>query len=753
MLNIESFVTGFPRVGPKREYKWAVEKFWKDEITEKEFLDKTDELLINQWKIQKDSGISRQVVGDFSFYDQMLDTVGYLGIPLKRFGLVSNDNLSHYFKAARGGDIDSVKEPPLEMTKWFDTNYHYLVPEFDWEKDFTPNISRIKHELRLADKSNIDTIVKIQGPATLLKLSRENEIDNSKKQKIEDTYLKFFQLIQGEGVDSVMIDEGALGVGASYVSDNLFEILKNITNKTDLKIYLNGFFGNYEGYIEKLSELSIETLHLDLCMGDFTDEEIINLSKKFQLSLGVIDGRSIWKSNIVNLIDWISNLGIKNYIVSSSCSILHCPYSLKEEIDLDENLKNILSFGDEKLNELRLIVGSLNQGEVLDEAKKFNDSLISSNKNLIGRVNSQVRKRVEELKKDDFQRKISREDRLILQNENLGIPPLPTTTIGSFPQTVETRNLRKKYKAKEIKDVDYIKGLKEIIKETVEIQERLDLDVLVHGEAERNDMVEYFGELLDGFAFTKFGWVQSYGSRCVKPPIIYGDVNRPEQMTVSWSTYAQSLTEKPMKGMLTGPVTILQWSFIRNDISKKEVAYQIALALRDEVAELEENGIKVIQIDEPAIREGLPLNPKFKEEYLDWAVNSFKLSSSGVKQETQIHSHMCYSEFDEILDAINALDVDVLSIEASRSGMDLVNEELKTKYTGAIGPGIYDIHSPLVLELKDAKTRVEQLVKSINQENIWINPDCGLKTRAWPEVKESLKNMVDVTKNIRNKIN
>ncbi len=752
MLNIESFVTGFPRVGPKREYKWALEKFWKDEISEKEFLEITDKLLITQWKIQKDSGITKQIVGDFSFYDQILETVCYLGIPLKRFGLVNNDNLSHYFKAARGGDVEGIKQPPLEMTKWFDTNYHYLVPEIDWEKDFNPNISRIKHELRLANENNIKTIVKIQGPATLLKLSREGEIDNSKKEKIEGTYLKFFQLIQEEGVESVMIDEGALGIGASYVSDSLFQLLKNITNKTNLKIYLNGFFGNYEGYIEKLTELSIETLHLDLSMGDFTDEEIINLSKKFQLSLGVIDGRSIWKSNVVNLIDWIKDLGIKNYIVSSSCSTLHSPYSLEEEIDLDENLKNILSFGHEKLHELRLIVNSLNKGEVLEEAKKFNDSFILSNKNLIGRVNPQVRKRVEALKEEDFKRKIIREDRLILQNENLGIPPLPTTTIGSFPQTAETRNLRKKYKGNEINDTEYIKGIKEIIKETVQIQEDLDLDVLVHGEAERNDMVEYFGELLDGFAFTKFGWVQSYGSRCVKPPIIYGDVQRTKPMTVSWSTYAQSLTVKPMKGMLTGPVTILQWSFIRNDISKKEVAYQIALALRDEVTELEDNGIKVIQIDEPAIREGLPLNPKFKEEYLDWAVNSFKLCSSGVKQETQIHSHMCYSEFDEILDAINALDVDVLSIEASRSGMDLVNENLKSKYTGAIGPGIYDIHSPLVLEEKDAEIRVEQLVKSINQENIWINPDCGLKTRAWPEVKESLKNMVEVTKNIRTKL-
>ena len=751
-MSIESFVTGFPRVGPKREYKWAVEKFWKSEITENEFLAKTDELIVSQWKIQRDFGISKQLVGDFSFYDQILETIGYLGIPLKRFGIVSNTDLEHYFKAARGGEVNGRKEAPLEMTKWFDTNYHYLVPEIDWDKDFSPNISRIKHELNLAKKNNIDVIAKIQGPATLLKLSREDSIDDGKKEKIVNAYLNLFNQLKDIGISSVVLDEGAVGVGNSYISDTLFYVLKDVVNKSDMEIFLNGFFGNYQGYLERLEELKIKTLHLDLCMGSFQDEEIKSLSKKFQLSFGVIDGRSIWKSNILDLINWLNKLGIENYIVSSSCSFLHSPYSLEEESILDPDLKNILSFGYEKLNELKLIATSLNKAEVLEEAKEFNNSFQLSNKQLSGRVNPEVRERVKGLNERDFNRNTKREERLLLQNENLKIPPLPTTTIGSFPQTAETRNLRKKYKANEINDEEYHEGLKEIIKETVEIQESLDLDILVHGEAERNDMVEYFGELLDGFAFTKFGWVQSYGSRCVKPPIIYGDVNRVDPMTVSWSTYAQSLTAKPMKGMLTGPVTILQWSFIRNDISKKEVAYQIALALRDEVIDLEKNGIKVIQIDEPAIREGLPLDKRFKEEYLDWAVNSFKLSSSGVKPETQIHSHMCYSEFDEILDAINALDVDVLSIEASRSGMDLVNEGLKEKYTGAIGPGIYDIHSPLVLEVNDAKVRVDQLVKSIKLENIWINPDCGLKTRGWPEVKESLKTMVDVTKEVRKTI-
>ena len=424
---------------------------------------------------------------------------------------------------------------------------------------------------------------------------------------------------------------------------------------------------------------------------------------------------------------------------------MHLPYSLDKEEGLDRNLKSILSFGDEKLNEIFLLKESLSSTGTSSGLDQYTDNLTKANQDLEGRIVKEVRERVDNLTDNMFTRGTDREERLDLQIDKIGIPNLPTTTIGSFPQTAETRVLRKQLKSGEI-DIDkYVKGIKEIIKETVEIQESLGLDVLVHGEAERNDMVEYFGELLNGFAFTSNGWVQSYGSRCVKPPIIYGDVFRESKMTVDWSTYAQSLTSKPMKGMLTGPVTILKWSFVRDDISNREVAYQIALALRDEVKDLESSGIKIIQIDEPAIREGLPLIQEDKNDYLFWAVNSFKLCSSGVMPETQIHSHMCYSEFDEILDAINSLDVDVLSIEASRSGMDLVNNSLSKKYSGAIGPGVYDIHSPLVLEYKDAKKRINQLNSNLGEKYIWINPDCGLKTRGWDEVKQSLTNMVKAT--------
>ena len=392
---------------------------------------------------------------------------------------------------------------------------------------------------------------------------------------------------------------------------------------------------------------------------------------------------------------------------------------------------------------------SLEQGSELPELINYSEGLVKANSALNGRLVQEVRDRILSLDEKMFHRDEERQNRLKIQTESMGVPKLPTTTIGSFPQTSETRSLRRKFKSNDINEEEYIEGIKSIIKDTVEIQEELGLDVLVHGEAERNDMVEYFGELLSGFAFTTSGWVQSYGSRCVKPPIIYGDVSRQKKMTVDWSVYAQSLTSKPMKGMLTGPVTILQWSFVRDDISKREVAYQIALALREEVLDLESNGIKIIQIDEPAIREGLPLDPSDKEDYLNWAVESFKLTCSGVNPKTQIHSHKCYSEFDEILDAINALDVDVLSIEASRSGMNLVNSTLSNKYNGAIGPGVYDIHSPLVLDFDDAKDRINQLSQNLKQDYIWINPDCGLKTRGWDEVKESLRNMVKATIEVR----
>ena len=637
------------------------------------------------------------------------------------------------------------------MTKWFNTNYHYLVPEIDWESDFIPNAYRFIKENELAKKNNITVIPKILGPATLMTLSKEGELDQNKKTKLVDAYIKLFIGFEELGCTEVMLDEGAVSIGHHLVPQSHFDSLISIAKHSDLDIRINGYFGSYRGYLDELLDSEIKTIHLDLCEGNFLPEEIIKIAKIKNVCLGVVNGRSIWRNNLketLNLLQ-VLNQNITSFEIGTSCSLLHVPYSLTNEAELDTNLKSILSFGEEKIKELKLLRDSFDTQKGTSELIKYTEDLLEANHNLDGRRVSKVRKRVKSLDKSMFQRDLLRDKRLKIQKDKIGIPKLPTTTIGSFPQTLETRSLRRKFKVGEI-DIDtYILGVKEIIKETVEIQEKLGLDILVHGEAERNDMVEYFGELLNGFAFTKNGWVQSYGSRCVKPPIIYGDVFRESKMTVDWSVFAQSLTNKPMKGMLTGPVTILQWSFVRDDISNQEVAYQIALALRDEVQDLESNGIRVIQIDEPAIREGLPLNPEQKEDYLSWAVNSFKLSSSGVGSETQIHSHMCYSEFDEIMDAINALDVDVLSIEASRSGMELVNNNLSQKYSGAIGPGVYDIHSPLVLEYEDAKERIGQLSSNLGEEYIWVNPDCGLKTRGWDEVKESLSNMVKATIEIR----
>ena len=750
-MTIKTFISGFPRMGPNREYKWAVEKYWRGEISEKELLDIVETQIIDSWVVQKNSSIDKQLIGDFSFYDQALDAIAHLGIPLKRFGRVSLENLDSYFLAARGGDIDGKKEQPLEMTKWFNTNYHYLVPEIDWESDFIPNAYRFIKENELAKKNNITVIPKILGPATLMTLSKEGELDQNKKTKLVDAYIKLFIGFEELGCTEVMLDEGAVSIGHHLVPQSHFDSLISIAKHSDLDIRINGYFGSYRGYLDELLDSEIKTIHLDLCEGNFLPEEIIKIAKIKNVCLGVVNGRSIWRNNLketLNLLQ-VLNQNITSFEIGTSCSLLHVPYSLTNEEELDTNLKSILSFGEEKIKELKLLRDSFDTQKGTSELIKYTEDLLEANHNLDGRRVSKVRKRVKSLDKSMFQRDLLRDKRLKIQKDKIGIPKLPTTTIGSFPQTLETRSLRRKFKVGEI-DIDtYILGVKEIIKETVEIQEKLGLDILVHGEAERNDMVEYFGELLNGFAFTKNGWVQSYGSRCVKPPIIYGDVFRESKMTVDWSVFAQSLTNKPMKGMLTGPVTILQWSFVRDDISNQEVAYQIALALRDEVQDLESNGIRVIQIDEPAIREGLPLNPEQKEDYLSWAVNSFKLSSSGVGSETQIHSHMCYSEFDEIMDAINALDVDVLSIEASRSGMELVNNNLSQKYSGAIGPGVYDIHSPLVLEYEDAKERIGQLSSNLGEEYIWVNPDCGLKTRGWDEVKESLSNMVKATIEIR----
>jgi len=751
-MKVDISIVGYPRVGNKRQFKWAVEKYWRSEINLEELVSKSDELICNNWDIQTKNGINKVVIGDFSFYDQVLDTATHLGIPQKRFKYTNHSDLDSYFKASRGGEVNGKNESPLEMTKWFDTNYHYLVSEIDWDLEFKPNVERFKHELNLASQKGFDVIPKIIGPSTFLTLCKENNLDQTKAEKLLNAYLSLFDQLKDLGLNEILIDEGSLGVGSHSFSKDTFDVFSNLVEKSPLEIHLFGYFGKYDGILDEVLNSKISSIHLDLCYEGFTDEEIIEISSKKEIHLGVINGRTIWKSNLVEIFERISNLNLNKFSISTSCSLLHVPYSLKEEDALNSDLKNILSFAEEKLNELFLLKNSFENNMKSDELVSYEKIREDSDKALLGRKVETVRDRVDSLTEESFERKTNRDERLKLQSSELNIPTFPTTTIGSFPQTGDTRTLRKQFKSNEISQSEYEDGIKEIIKETVEIQEELGLDILVHGEAERNDMVEYFGELLEGFAFSKFGWVQSYGSRCVKPPIIFGDVHRKDPMTVSWSSFAQSLTNKRMKGMLTGPVTILQWSFYRDDISKKEVAYQIGLALRDEVLDLEKNGIKIIQIDEPAIREGLPLNPKYKQEYLDWAVNSFKLSQAAVEDSTQIHSHMCYSEFDEILDAINALDVDVLSIEASRSGMDLVNPTLKEKYKGAVGPGVYDIHSPLVLEYEDAFQRIQQLAKSLDVKNIWINPDCGLKTRNWTEVKESLTNMINANNAVKETI-
>ena len=609
-MKVDISIVGYPRVGNKRQFKWAVEKYWRSEINLEELVSKSDELICNNWDIQTKNGINKVVIGDFSFYDQVLDTATHLGIPQKRFKYTNHSDLDSYFKASRGGEVNGKNESPLEMTKWFDTNYHYLVSEIDWDLEFKPTIERFKHELNLASQKGFDVIPKIIGPSTFLTLCKENNLDQTKAEKLLNAYLSLFDQLKDLGITEILIDEGSLGVGSHSFSKDTFDVFSNLVEKSPLEIHLFGYFGKYDGILDEVLNSKISSIHLDLCYEGFTDEEIIEISSKKEIHLGVINGRTIWKSNLVEIFERISNLNLNKFSISTSCSLLHVPYSLKEEDALNSDLKNILSFAEEKLNELFLLKNSFENNMKSDELVSYEKVREDSDNALLGRKVETVRDRVASLTEESFERKTNRDERLELQSSELNIPTFPTTTIGSFPQTGDTRTLRKQFKSNEISQSEYEDGIKEIIKETVEIQEELGLDILVHGEAERNDMVEYFGELLEGFAFSKFGWVQSYGSRCVKPPIIFGDVHRKDPMTVSWSSFAQSLTDKRMKGMLTGPVTILQWSFYRDDISKKEVAYQIGLALRDEVLDLEKNGIKIIQIDEPAIREGLAAESK-----------------------------------------------------------------------------------------------------------------------------------------------
>ena len=754
---------GFPRIGKNRELKRLVESFWQDKINEDELLLKLKDLQIDRLRQQKDTGIDLISVGDFSLYDHVLDTSLMFGLIPKRFrniGLFKDDgciDIKSYFLMARGGS--GLKA--MAMTKWFDTNYHYIIPEIypDLELSLYPN--KLLDEIRLAKSLEIEAKPVIIGPLTFIYLSREED-ESFDKWKILDQlvplYKELFRVLSSH-VSWIQIDEPILVLDLDERIKGLFkDVYKDFTQElSKVNSILATYFEGLDKNLSLATSLPVKFLHLDLIRAPYQlDDALKEIPDTMGLSLGLIDGRNIWKTDLYAALDILKkaekSLSKERLCIAPSCSLLHVPVDLELEDNISNDIKIWLSFAIQKLKELRILADSfLDSSKVSEEISK-NKEAIELRKRDKRTKDPRVRDRISNITKDMYERENPYSIRSKLQHKELKLPVLPTTTIGSFPQDQDIRKTRKDFILGKISKEDYEEKIKGIIKKVIKFQEDIDLDVLVHGEPERSDMVEYFAQLLDGFITTQNGWVQSYGTRCVRPPIIYADVFRANKMTVSWISYAQSLTKRPVKGMLTGPVTMLNWSFVRDDIPRKDVCVQIALAIRDEVKDLEDAGIKVIQIDEPALREAMPLKRHKASEYLDWAVSCFRLASSCVSDSTQIHTHMCYSYFNDIMEWIAKMDADVISIEASRSKMKLLKAFRDFKYPNEIGPGVYDIHSPRVPSVDEIKTLIEMAMEVIPYDRLWVNPDCGLKTRNWPEVIDSLKNMVAATKEIRNNI-
>nr|WP_101132880.1 5-methyltetrahydropteroyltriglutamate--homocysteine S-methyltransferase [Neisseria meningitidis] len=747
--------SGFPRVGAFRELKFAQEKYWRKEISEQELLAVAKDLREKNWKHQAAANADYVAVGDFTFYDHILDLQVATGAIPARFGFDSqNLSLEQFFQLARGNKDQFA----IEMTKWFDTNYHYLVPEFHADTEFKANAKHYVQQLQEAQALGLKAKPTVVGPLTFLWVGKEKgavEFDRlSLLPKLLPVYVEILTELAAAGAEWIQIDEPALAVDLPQAWLDAYQDVYATLSQVNAKILLSTYFGSVAAHAGRLKALPVAGLHIDLVRAPEQLDAFADYGKV--LSAGVIDGRNIWRANLNNVLATLEPLKAKlgdRLWISSSCSLLHTPYDLSVEEKLKVNkpaLFSWLAFTLQKTQELRVLKTALNQGrEAVAAELADSQAAADSRANSTEIHRAEVAKRLADLPADADQRKSPFAERIKAQQAWLNLPLLPTTNIGSFPQTTEIRQARAAFKKGELSDADYEAAMKKEIALVIEEQEKLNLDVLVHGEAERNDMVEYFGELLEGFAFTQYGWVQSYGSRCVKPPVIYGDVSRPNAMTVAWSTYAQTLTKRPMKGMLTGPVTILQWSFVRNDIPRSTVCKQIALALNDEVLDLEKAGIKVIQIDEPAIREGLPLKRADWDAYLNWAGESFRLSSAGCEDSTQIHTHMCYSEFNDILPAIAAMDADVITIETSRSDMELLTAFGKFKYPNDIGPGVYDIHSPRVPTEAEVEHLLRKAIEVVPVERLWVNPDCGLKTRGWKETLEQLQVMMNVTRKLR----
>ncbi|MTD39144.1 5-methyltetrahydropteroyltriglutamate--homocysteine S-methyltransferase [Erwinia sp. CPCC 100877] len=752
-MTICNHTLGFPRVGLHRELKKAQESYWAGNSSREALLDTGRELRARHWQQQKDAGIDLLPVGDFAWYDQVLTTSLMLGnVPARHQNADGQIDIDTLFRIARGRAPGGEPAAASEMTKWFNTNYHYIVPEFNRGQNFRLAWTQLLEEVDEALALGYCVKPVLLGPVTYLWLGKVKGETFDRLSLLNDI-LPVYQQVLAElakrGIGWVQIDEPALVLELPRqwldAYQPAYEVLAG-----QVKLLLTTYFEGITPNLDTIATLPVQGLHVDLVHGrDDVNMLHQRLPADWLLSAGLVNGRNVWRADLTEKQAQIKAIvGKRALWVGSSCSLLHSPIDLRGETRLDEEVKSWFAFALQKCHELSLLRDALNSG---DTAAIREWSAPVQERRRSSRVhNAAVEQRLAAISERDSQRTSAYPVRAEAQRARFKLPAWPTTTIGSFPQTTGIRGLRLEFKKGRLDAGNYRTGIAEHIKQAIQEQERLGLDVLVHGEAERNDMVEYFGEHLDGFVFTQNGWVQSYGSRCVKPPIVIGDISRPAPITVEWATYAQSLTDKPVKGMLTGPVTILCWSFPREDVSRETIAKQIALALRDEVADLEAAGIGIIQIDEPALREGLPLKRRDWQDYLSWAVEAFHLTAAVARDETQIHTHMCYCEFNDIMDAIAALDADVITIETSRSDMELLESFEEFEYPNEIGPGVYDIHSPNVPDVAGIEALLKKAAQRIPAARLWVNPDCGLKTRGWPETRAALANMVQAARNLRN---
>ncbi len=748
---------GFPRIGAARELKFALESYWDGSTGENDLSQLAAGLRQEHW--QRQTGLDWLPVGDFSLYDQVLDMSFTLGHLPARFAKTEGSSLDRYFRVARGRsaqDTDCQCGAAGELTKWFDTNYHYIVPEFDAHTSFTIDPSRLRQQLAEANARDIKAKPVIIGPITYLWLGKS--IDGSNRldllPKLLPAYAALLDDMAAQGASWVQIDEPVLVTALDAAWRHAFHLAYHQLQHSNTRLLLATYFGRLQDNLQLACELPVAGLHLDASSApDEVDRLIDWLPSHKILSLGVVNGRNIWKTDLNSLLERLEPIHARlqdRLWLAPSCSLLHVPVDLDREDKFDPEIKQWMAFATQKLDEIQLLARALNRGRDTVAGQLAENAQAIASRTASPRVNNPaVKSAVAKLAKTAGQRHGDYETRARKQASRLTLPMFPTTTIGSFPQTTTIRQARRHLRQGKIDQADYRSIMRAEISRVIREQASLGLDVMVHGEAERNDMVEYFGEQLDGYTFSQYGWVQSYGSRCVKPPILFGDVGRRHPMTLEWTAYAQSLTDKPVKGMLTGPVTMLNWSFVRDDQPRAETCRQLALAIREEVLDLERIGTKIIQIDEAALREGLPLRKTQWKGYLAWAIESFRIAANGVSDETQIHTHMCYSEFNDIIESIAAMDADVITIETSRSDMALLDAFKEFAYPNQIGPGVYDIHSPNIPTQEQIIHLMQKAAKYLPADRLWINPDCGLKTRRWEEVLPALGNMVEAAKRLR----